>query len=337
MKFLSYKKSLIFPASLFLLAGIFCILFLAPLASAKSLNLSVKVYICNNDGICDTGQGEDYLNCLNDCPAPVCNDNNVCEPGLGETNGNCPNDCHLPVCNDNHICEPGLGENSSNCNDCRQGGLPLVLSADNKPPIISRISVFSISRTDANISWQTDESAYCQLDWGDSSEYKSGSTAEISFLTEHATELPNLNPGTDYYFQISCYDHSQNLGRVTNEQFATLPPSLQPFVTGKTTSTGGYSVLPVARPPATVSATSPYVGATTTQITTATSGAGLMLTSTQSVPAVAEFSTNTAKSVKNVNLFVFGQKSVSGLFSRWWWLVSAVILVIFLLFVMLRL
>ncbi|MFA6919196.1 MAG: fibronectin type III domain-containing protein [Patescibacteria group bacterium] len=200
-----------------LIIGIFLVVlgFVPHIASAKNINVNVSVYICNNDGVCDADQGEDYLTCLADCPAPICNNNGTCESGSGENESNCPADCPTVI--------PTTTTSTS--------GGSIFLPTDHKPPLINQISVFSISRTNANISWITDELAYCQLDWGESSEYSGGSIAEISFFTNHSTEIPNLNPGTNYYFQISCYDRSHNLGRVTNEWFTTLPLNLVPFPT----------------------------------------------------------------------------------------------------------
>ena len=44
--------------------------------------------MCGN-GICE--EGEDYINCPEDCPAPPVCGNGICEEG--ETEENCPEDC----------------------------------------------------------------------------------------------------------------------------------------------------------------------------------------------------------------------------------------------------
>ncbi len=234
-----------------LIIGIFFVCPYVLAASTKNIDVNVDVYVCDNNGVCDLGQNENYINCPNDCPAPICNNNGTCESGSGEDTSNCPADCPPPVCNHNDVCD--TGENNLNCaDDCHeQNGAP-ILPTDRKSPLISHILVFSISRTNANISWTTDELAYCQLDWGDSTEYKSGSTAEVSFFTNHSTELPNLSPGTNYYFQISCYDRSHNLGRVTNEWFATLPLSPTPHLPSPggdvVSTTGNQTISPAGKP-----------------------------------------------------------------------------------------
>jgi len=49
---------------------------------------------CNCNGECNLM--ENFTSCPWDCPEEVsCNNNGVCEPGDGETTDNCPHDCHL--------------------------------------------------------------------------------------------------------------------------------------------------------------------------------------------------------------------------------------------------
>lgn len=73
------------------------ICFLFPLVvfasvSSAGVGVSVQVNNCDNSGICDISNGENFSNCQNDCPA-ACNDNGTCEANLGENSANCPNDC----------------------------------------------------------------------------------------------------------------------------------------------------------------------------------------------------------------------------------------------------
>ena len=53
--------------------------------------------VCNDNGICDSG--EDTQHCPDDCPAPappaVCNDNGICDSG--EDTQHCPDDCPAPA------------------------------------------------------------------------------------------------------------------------------------------------------------------------------------------------------------------------------------------------
>lgn len=94
--------------SLLLLTGAL----VASMAACKDGGIGVAA--CNEDGLCDSGDGETYQNCPSDCTAPpVCNDNGVCESWSGETYQNCLSDCPPPVCNGNGICD--AGENATNC------------------------------------------------------------------------------------------------------------------------------------------------------------------------------------------------------------------------------
>ena len=228
-----------------LIIGIFLfgMFVVTPTVQAKDIDIHVNVYTCNNNGVCDSGLGEDAINCPSDCSViPICNNNGTCEPDQGENNSNCPLDCPtLPACNNNGICESGLGENESNCySDCHVivpttttstvGGGVVLPPPDKNPPVINYLKIFNITQTSAEVSWRTDKLAFCELDFGDTYEYKDGSISESSFLYAHSTELPNLKPGTDYYFMISCFDQSHNLGRLTNQHFSTfvLPGEMSP-------------------------------------------------------------------------------------------------------------
>jgi len=71
---------------------------------------------CVKDGQCVGDETPE--NCPDDCPPPpppVCNNDGDCDNGEGENNQNCPNDC---FCDFNSHCDPALGENEQNCSDC---------------------------------------------------------------------------------------------------------------------------------------------------------------------------------------------------------------------------
>lgn len=290
-----------------LIIGIF---FVCPgilLAGTKSINVNVGVYICDNNTLCDPDQGEDYINCPLDCPAPICNNNGTCESGLGEDENSCPSDCP-------HVVPTTTPTTTGS----------IFLPIDKDPPIISDISVFSISRTNANVSWTTNELAYCQLDWGDSSEYSSGSIVEISFFTDHSTEIPGLSPGMNYYFQIFCYDRSHNLGRVENEWFTTLPfPPISPSSTATGTS-GHYPISPIGRPTGTIATPS-------TGTMPVTSGTGATMTPGQASSTGLGILYNVSVEVINLTN-IFSVWVIGWIYSAWWWIILAIIIFMAALF-----
>ncbi|MFC1789719.1 hypothetical protein ACFLYY_01945 [Patescibacteria group bacterium] len=169
-----------------------------------NVNLQI-VDICDNDGACEPG--EDELGCPNDCG---CNNNGICEAVRGENNSNCPLDCPaLPP-----LPPPPGG-----------------YAVDSKPPVIYNLLISKITLNSTEISWETDEPAFCKFFWGQTEEYKKEIILEHSLFLKHKEELKNLFPGTNYYFKISCMDIYRNEAETKGQQFTTLfkpdivPPS----------------------------------------------------------------------------------------------------------------
>ncbi|MCK4496997.1 MAG: PKD domain-containing protein [Candidatus Aenigmarchaeota archaeon] len=78
---------------------------------------NVCVGSCDNDGICEPGQGETHANCPNDCP---CDDDGICEPVQGETHANCPNDCECDTdadCDSWQVCCSNVCYDGECCTD----------------------------------------------------------------------------------------------------------------------------------------------------------------------------------------------------------------------------
>lgn len=155
---------------------------------------------------------------------PLCNQNGICDAGLGENSSNCSTDCG---CNNNGVCQPARNENSANCSfDCPAGA---IIIPDTSPPEIYNISVTDITLNSAKILWETKEVAVCQLFWGETSEYKEGIISEDIFDLSHSTELNNLSPETLYHFQISCREKNRKESQTMDQRFSTLtPPDITP-------------------------------------------------------------------------------------------------------------
>lgn len=130
----------------------------------------------------------------------------------------------LPVCNNNGICEAASGENNTNCPlDCPAppGG---VILFDTTPPIIYNLFVSKITLNSAEILWETNEQALCQLFLGKTMEYEIATIVETTFYLKHSTQLINLSPATTYHFKISCKDTNKNEAEITDQKFTTLSP-----------------------------------------------------------------------------------------------------------------
>ena len=91
----------------------------------------------------------------------------------------------------------------------------LNLSFDTDPPIISSISVNSITSSEATISWITNELSNSTVAYG--STINLGQIKkDANFVTNHEMLLSNLNSETKYYFTVHSYDPSGNLGTDDN-------------------------------------------------------------------------------------------------------------------------
>jgi len=139
-----------------------------------------------------------------------------------------------PACNNNGICEPALGENYINCPfDCPAPPPPFPPGAafipDTTPPVIYNLLISEITLNSAEISWDTNEQALCQLFWGKTQEYKEEVISEAAFYWKHSTKLTKLLPETTYHFKITCRDTNQNESETTDQKFTTLtPPDITP-------------------------------------------------------------------------------------------------------------
>lgn len=139
--------------------------------------------VCDNDTICEAG--ENYTNCLNDCPAPsACDNDTICD--AEETNASCPADCPVAAdCDNDNICE--VGENFSSCpHDCtapqcgdsicdtgEETSCPGDCSAGNPPTIID-LNINGVQECvvwsfcypiDKTISWTVSGADQCTPSW----------------------------------------------------------------------------------------------------------------------------------------------------------------------------
>jgi len=86
------------------------------------------------------------------------------------------------------------------------------------PPTISEVTINDIQLNTAYVSWKTNTSATCTLDYG------SGSTMSIkesSGGSGHVQKIDKLVPATDYTIQISCLDGDLNIFESDQYSFST--------------------------------------------------------------------------------------------------------------------
>ncbi len=100
---------------------------------------------------------------------------------------------------------------------------------DSLPPSISNVSLIDITETEATITWDTDENADSEVDYGLTVSYEIGSEYDSSLIPNHLVDLTGLTPGTLYHFQVTSADLCHNSTTDGDYTFTTLdstPPAI---------------------------------------------------------------------------------------------------------------
>jgi hypothetical protein len=96
---------------------------------------------------------------------------------------------------------------------------------DSVSPVISSITVSSITASGATITWTTNESADTQVVYGTTSAYGSTTTLDSTLVTSHSVVLTGLSSSTLYNFAVRSKDASANLAVSSNVSFTTSAPA----------------------------------------------------------------------------------------------------------------
>jgi large repetitive protein len=135
-------------------------------------------------------------------------------------------------------------------NQTTSAAVIVTVSNDSTPPVISAVTVSSITATAATIGWTTDEASDSQVDFGLTTAYGSTSALNATPVTAHTVSLSGLNGGTLYHARVRSRDAAGNLAVSGDVTFTTLDAS-----------------------PPTVSITAPAAGATISGTTTVSANA----------------------------------------------------------------
>src|SRR2546425_1408544 len=107
------------------------------------------------------------------------------------------------------------------------------VTVDNTPPIISSVSAFNISSSQATITWATNQASDRQRKYGLTTAYGSSTPLNSSLLTAHAVTLTGLLASNTYHYRVKSRDAAGNLATSADFTFATLiavpditPPSV---------------------------------------------------------------------------------------------------------------
>ncbi len=91
---------------------------------------------------------------------------------------------------------------------------------DTSPPRFSDILVTNITKTSADISWETHEKSNSQIEyWASLSVF---TPMDVEMVREHLVHLTSLTPATNYHFVVRSEDKSGNLGVSDESTFLTL-------------------------------------------------------------------------------------------------------------------
>ena len=97
------------------------------------------------------------------------------------------------------------------------------------PPVVSNVSISSVTESTAVVKWLTDEPATSQVEYGTidtqgrNHVIASATPLNGEFNISHSVTLTGLDPDTDYYFKVKPKDSDGNEAVLGDRTFTTLP------------------------------------------------------------------------------------------------------------------
>jgi YVTN family beta-propeller protein len=112
-------------------------------------------------------------------------------------------------------------------------------------PVISGVSVSSISTTSAIITWTTDQASTSQVNYGTTSSYGSASPLNSSLVLSHSVTLTGLIAGTTYNFDVVSANANSQASASINSTFQAPAVAGAPVITAAAAGsiTGGSAVI----------------------------------------------------------------------------------------------
>lgn len=106
-------------------------------------------------------------------------------------------------------------------------------SLDKLSPVVSDVTIGSITQTSAIVTWTTDKLSKSQVFYGTTTlQYASSTDLEIVSTIQHTATLSNLSPETDYFLYVKALDAQQNIGVSDEKTFKTLPVRMVSITAG---------------------------------------------------------------------------------------------------------
>ena len=93
--------------------------------------------------------------------------------------------------------------------------------ADTVPPVITGVTVSSITQTGVQVAWTTDEPAMSQVEYGLTGGYGSLTPVDAVRVTAHDLSLSSLSAGKTYHYRVRSKDAANNEGVSADAVFTT--------------------------------------------------------------------------------------------------------------------
>ncbi len=116
--------------------------------------------------------------------------------------------------------------------------------ADTSPPVISEVTVSNVSDASATVSWETNEPATSEVEYGTTSSYGSTTTLDEELVTSHSVSLSGLDEDTTHHYRVKSKDAARNEGTSEDKTFTTsseadtTPPVISGVSAGDVTESG---------------------------------------------------------------------------------------------------
>ena len=95
-------------------------------------------------------------------------------------------------------------------------------------PLISAVTASNVTATGATITWNTDELADSQVEYGPTTNFGSTTPVNPALVQAHSIALSALTPGTTYHVRVHSRDSSGNLATSDAITFTTTAPDTTP-------------------------------------------------------------------------------------------------------------
>ncbi|MCD6166727.1 VCBS repeat-containing protein, partial [bacterium] len=95
------------------------------------------------------------------------------------------------------------------------------LLPDETPPVISNVTTSNITASSVTITWDTDEAADTQVEYGLDTNYGSTTTLDTNLITSHVQEITGLLANTTYHYRVISRDAAGNLAVSNDQTFKT--------------------------------------------------------------------------------------------------------------------